>query len=80
MDGTAYFARVVSYARKIFMKCNTERQLFKKGARDAFLCSVPRPLGELDYLRIWTDSCALGEMSAWYLMCITVHDVQVSNS
>ena len=37
---------------------------------------MPRPLGELGYLRVWTDNCALGEMSAWYLMCVTVHDVQ----
>ncbi len=53
-----------------------ERETFKKGARDGFLMSVPRPLGPLQYLRIWTDSHGLGEMGSWYLMSITVHDVQ----
>ena len=53
-----------------------ERVIFKKGSNDAFLLSVPRPLGCLQYLRIWTDSSGLGEMSAWYLLSILVHDVQ----
>jgi polycystin 1L2 len=45
-----------------------ERVLFKKGALDGFIMAVPRPLGELNTLRVWTDSCGLGEMSAWYLL------------
>ena len=53
-----------------------ERILFKKGARDGFLMSVAHPLGSLEYFRVWTDSSGLGEMSAWYIMSITVHDVQ----
>ena len=52
------------------VRCFTddERQLFKKGSRDGFLMAVPHPLGDLEYLRIWTDSSGLGEMSAWYLL------------
>ena len=50
--------------------------LFKRGGVDAFLMSVPRPLGDLQYLRVWTDSSGLGEMSAWYVLSISVHDVQ----
>ena len=38
--------------------------------------SVPYPLGSLEYFRVWTDSSGLGEMSAWYIMSIMVHDVQ----
>ena len=60
------------------VRCFTddERGIFKKGARDGFLMSVPHPLGNLDYLRIWTDSTGLGEMSAWYLLSILVHNIQ----
>jgi polycystin 1L2 len=47
---------------------DNEREIFKKSARDGFLMSVPHPLGSLEYIRIWTDSSGLGEMSAWYLM------------
>lgn len=53
-----------------------KRRLFKKGAKDSFLMAVPRPLGDLQHLRIWTDSSGLGEMSAWYLLSVAVHDVQ----
>ena len=53
-----------------------ERETFKCGAVDSFLMSVPRPLGTLQYFRVWTDSSGLGEMSAWYLLGITVHDIQ----
>lgn len=53
-----------------------ERHIFKKAARDGFLMSVPFPLGSLEYFRVWTDSSGLGEMSAWYIMSIMVHDVQ----
>ena len=52
------------------------RKIFKSGGVDSFLMSVPRPLGDLQFLRIWTDSSGLGEMSAWYLLGITIHDVQ----
>ncbi len=49
---------------------------FKRGARDAFLMTMDHPLGELETLRIWTDSSGLGEMSAWYVMSIQVLDIQ----
>ena len=60
------------------VRCFTddERRPFMKGSRDGFLMSVPHPLGDLEYLRIWTDSSGLGEMSAWYLLSILVHDIQ----
>ncbi len=49
---------------------------FQKGARDAFLMTTDHPLGELEYLRLWTDSSGLGEMSAWYVMNVQVLDIQ----
>lgn len=43
---------------------------------DAFLMATEGPLGELQYMRIWTDSSGLGDAGAWYLMSITIMDVQ----
>ena len=48
-----------------------ERKIFRKGSIDSFLMSTPRPLGELQYLRVWTDSSGLGDMSAWYVATYT---------
>lgn len=42
--------------------------------------STPRPLGELEYLRVWTDSTGLGEMGAWYLLSVTITDVQTGQT
>ena len=53
-----------------------DRELFKKGAIDSFLMSVQYPLGELESLRIWQDNTGLGDMGAWYLMNVTVLDIQ----
>ncbi len=44
--------------------------------QDAFLLSVGAPLGELNYIRVWTDNSGLQDNSAWYLMSVTVTDVQ----
>ena len=53
---------------------------FKKGARDSFLMTTNQSLGNLNYLRIWTDSSGLGDMSAWYLMSVKVTDIQTDQS
>lgn len=53
---------------------------FKKGARDSFLMTTNKSLGKLNYLRIWTDSSGLGEMSAWYPMSIKISDIQTDQS
>ena len=50
---------------------DSERKIFRKGSIDSFLMSTPRPLGELQYLRVWTDSSGLGDMSAWYVATYT---------
>jgi hypothetical protein len=59
-------------------RCFTDpnRTIFKSGALDSFLLSTETSLGELKYLRIWTDSTGLGDAGAWYLMSITVTDIQ----
>ena len=56
------------------------RSLFRAGAQDPFLMSVPYPLGDLRYLRVWQDSTGLGDMGAWYLLSFTVLDLQTGVS
>ena len=53
-----------------------DRELFKKGAIDSFLMSTPYPLGDLNYLRNWQDTTGLGGMGSWYLLSISVQDIQ----
>ena len=53
-----------------------ERKLFEAGARDAFLMSTQFPLGELMSLRIWQDSTGLAEAGSWYLLGVSVLDMQ----
>ena len=59
---------------------DTDRELFKSGANDAFLMATDGPLGELQYMRIWQDSTGLGEMGSWYLLSITINDIQTGQS
>jgi len=40
--------------------------------------STQFPLGELKYVHIWTDDRGLGDRGAWYLMSISVIDVQTA--
>ena len=38
--------------------------------------STPCPLGELKYLRIWSDCTGLSDNAAWYLLSVTFQDIQ----
>ncbi|XP_059084074.1 uncharacterized protein LOC131881274 [Tigriopus californicus] len=62
-------------------RCFTDpnREIFKSGALDHFILATPQSLGELNYMRLWTDSTGLGDMGAWYLLSITVTDIQTGN-
>ncbi len=53
-----------------------DRKLFRKGAVDPFLMTTSQPLGDLKYLRIWQDNCGHGEDGSWYLLSVSVYDVQ----
>ncbi|XP_040583519.2 location of vulva defective 1 [Lepeophtheirus salmonis] len=58
-------------------KLNDEtRDLFRSGSFDSFLLSTNRPLGPLLRLLIWTDSMGFGDAGSWYLMSLTVLDIQ----
>ena len=53
-----------------------DRKLFGAGARDPFLMSTQFPLGELVSLRIWQDSTGLADAGSWYLLGVSVLDLQ----
>ncbi|UYV63030.1 hypothetical protein LAZ67_2002890 [Cordylochernes scorpioides] len=53
-----------------------KRPLFRRGAADSFVMSVPRPLGRLNFLRIWHDNKGKGKFRSWFLSFVVVRDVQ----
>lgn len=53
-----------------------KRPIFRNGGVDSFLMTVNRPLGKLNYIRIWHDNSGEGNMASWYLKFIIVHDLQ----
>lgn len=55
---------------------NKTRPVFRHGGVDSFLMTVSRPLGQLNYLRIWHDNSGESSMASWYLKFIIVHDLQ----
>jgi polycystin 1L2 len=50
--------------------------VFRRGGVDSFVMAVNRPLGNLNYLRVWHDNSGKGNMASWFLKYIIVHDVQ----
>ena len=62
----------------LYFRCfsDPDRRLFRSGGLDSFLLSTPRPLGAIQYIRLWTDSIGLGDEVAWYVLAVTATDVQ----
>ena len=56
--------------------CYQHRKLFAAGGIDSFLLTTQVPLGELKMLRLWNDNSGLRDMGAWYVLGVTVKDVQ----
>ena len=54
------------------------RKPFRRGGIDTFIISTYRPLGELDYIRIWHDNSGQGGNASWYLKFIIVKDLQTN--
>ena len=50
-------------------RCFTDpdRHIFQSGGLDPFLLATEKPLGELQYIRIWNDSSGLGELGSWWV-------------
>ncbi|XP_023225224.1 uncharacterized protein LOC111626157 [Centruroides sculpturatus] len=55
---------------------DSKRKIFRRGAMDTFVMSVARPLGKLNYIRIWHDNKGKGKFRSWFLSFIVVRDVQ----
>ena len=52
------------------------KSVFKQSAVDSFIMAVKRPLGKLNYLKIWHDNSGKGDLASWFLKHIIVHDLQ----
>ncbi|UJR16137.1 hypothetical protein I4U23_003048 [Adineta vaga] len=52
------------------------RQIFQRGGIDAFVMTVPKSLGGLNYIRIWHDNQGDGSSSSWFLKYIIIRDLQ----
>ncbi|CAF1640812.1 unnamed protein product, partial [Adineta ricciae] len=55
---------------------DSHRKLFQRGGIDAFIMSVPKSLGLLNYLRIWHDNSGQGDSASWFLKYVIVRDLQ----
>ncbi|CAF1071686.1 unnamed protein product [Adineta steineri] len=52
------------------------REILQRGGIDAFVMSVPKSLGLLNYIRIWHDNSGKGTSASWFLKYIIVRDLQ----
>ncbi|GFO17335.1 polycystic kidney disease protein 1-like 2 [Plakobranchus ocellatus] len=55
---------------------DSKRKIFRRGQIDGFLMAVPRPLGYLNFMRVWHDNSGKGKFGSWYLNYVVVRDVQ----
>ncbi|XP_066985426.1 LOW QUALITY PROTEIN: polycystin-1-like protein 2 [Macrobrachium rosenbergii] len=52
------------------------RKILRKADVDVFILAVSRPLGSLQFLRIWHDNSGKGPNASWFLSYIVFRDVQ----
>nr|KAG5709464.1 hypothetical protein BaRGS_023146 [Batillaria attramentaria] len=55
---------------------DSKRKIFRRGATNGFLMATTRPLGYLNYARVWHDNSGKGKFGGWYLNYMIVRDVQ----
>lgn len=55
------------------------RAILRRGQTDSFLMATPRPLGQLQYLRVWHDNSGRGDESSWFLNYIILKDLQTGD-
>lgn len=53
-----------------------KRKVFRRGGVDSFILGLSKPLGNLNYVRVWHDNSGLGNMASWYLKFFIIHDLQ----
>lgn len=49
---------------------------FSRGSVDSFVLSTNKPLGSLNYVRVWHDNSGKKASASWFLKNILVHDLQ----
>lgn len=54
----------------------TVYQGFKRGSVKRFLMALPRDIGQLSHLRIWSDGSGKGSAHSWLLDRIVIQDIQ----
>jgi polycystin 1L2 len=52
------------------------RRPFRRAGTDSFVMGVTKPLGNLNWIRVWHDNTGIAENASWYLKHIVIHDVQ----
>jgi len=52
------------------------QEILKRGQTDSFLMAVPRPMGPLQYVRVWHDNSGPSEHGSWFLNYIIIVDLQ----
>lgn len=49
---------------------------FSRGSVDSFVLSTNKPLGTLNYIRIWHDNSGKSAKASWFLKNVVIHDLQ----
>ena len=52
------------------------KDTLRKGTVDSYLLKVPRPLGALNYIRIWHDNTGYDDFGSWFCSAIVIKDLQ----
>ena len=52
------------------------KSVLKRSSVDSFILAVKRPLGELEYMKIWHDNSGKGDFASWFLKFIIVKNLQ----
>ncbi|UJR08983.1 hypothetical protein I4U23_013233 [Adineta vaga] len=52
------------------------RKILQRGGIDAFILSVPKSLGSLNYIRIWHNNSGEGGKASWFLKYLIIRDLQ----
>ncbi|XP_076459182.1 polycystin-1-like [Babylonia areolata] len=55
---------------------DSKRKIFRRGETNGFLMAHTRPLGYLNYARVWHDNSGKANMGGWYMNYMIVRDVQ----
>jgi len=56
------------------------RMRHKRGSTVHYLMTVPKPLGGLQYVRVWHDNSGVGTKGSWYLDKIVIKDIQTGET